>query len=287
MSVSAYAATDQWKEQARDEWAAGAAAWRKWHAPFAAMSRAATDAIVRAVQATPGMQILDVASGTGEPALALAAAVAPTGAVVASDLVPEMLADIEGIARRQGLTNLACRQAEAEELPFDDHTFDGVTCRFGAMNFVDAPRGLGEMRRVLKPGGRAAFVAWGPRDQNPFFHATMAPVLKRVQLPPPEPGAPNTFKFARPGSLSEALRAAGFRQVEEESRAIRWVWPGPVEEFWAASREYGPSFRQLVRHLPADEVDAAVAEILANLRRYGDGRQVDFPAVIVVATGLG
>src|SRR4051794_4997634 len=97
MSVSEYAATDRWKEQARHEWTTGAAAWRKWHAPFATMSRAATDAIVQAVQAAPGMQLLDVASGTGEPALSLAAAVAPTGAVVASDLVPEMLTDIEAL----------------------------------------------------------------------------------------------------------------------------------------------------------------------------------------------
>jgi ubiquinone/menaquinone biosynthesis C-methylase UbiE len=286
MSISGLATTDRWKEQARQEWIARAAAWRKWHEPFATMSRAATDAIVQAVRAAPGMQILDVASGTGEPALSLAAAVAPTGAIIASDLVAEMLADLEGIARRQGLTNLTCRQAEAEALPFDDDTFDRVTCRFGVMNFADVSRGLGEMRRVLKPGGRAALVAWGPRDQNPFFHATMAPVMKRVQMPPPEPGAPHTFKFAQPGSLSGALRATGFRQVEEETRSIRWVWPGPVEEFWSASREYGPSFHQLARHLPADEVDEAVAEILANLRRYSDGARVDFPAVTVVATGV-
>jgi ubiquinone/menaquinone biosynthesis C-methylase UbiE len=250
------------------------------------MTRAATEAIVGAVGAAPGMRVLDVASGTGEPALALAAAVSPGGTVVATDLVAEMLDDIAELARREGLMNLAARQADAEELPFGDGVFDAVTCRFGVMNFADAPRALCEARRVLRSGGRAAFVAWGPREQNPFFGVTAAPVLKRVRMPAPEPGAPNTFKFGQPGTLSAALRAAGFREVEEEARAIRLVWPGPAEEFWAAAAEYGPSFRQLVRQLPPERVDEAVAEILANVRRFGDGARVAFPAVIVVASGV-
>jgi ubiquinone/menaquinone biosynthesis C-methylase UbiE len=276
----------RWKEQSWQEWTTGAAAWRKWHGPFAAMSRAATEAIVCAVGAAPAMHVLDIASGTGEPALALAAAVSPGGMVVATDLVPEMLADIGDLARRDGLVNLTSQQADAEALPFEDELFDAATCRFGVMNFADAPRALGEARRVLKPGGRAAFIAWGPRDQNPFFMATSAPVMKRIQPSHPEPGAPNTFKFAQPGTLSAALRSAGFREVEEETRAIRWVWPGTAEEFWTAASEYGPSFRQLVRQLSPEQVDEAVAEILANLRRYSEGARVDFPAVIVVATGV-
>lgn len=286
MSVTEATATERWKEQGRREWSEGAAAWRKWHAPFAAMSRGATEAIVEAVRAAPGLRVLDIASGTGEPALALAAAVRPGGKVVATDLVAEMLADIEELAWQAGLTNIAVRQADAEALPFEDGAFDAVTCRFGVMNFADAPRALREMRRVLRPGGRAAFVAWGPRDQNPFFTVTAAPVMKRVSMPTLEPGAPSTFKFAQPGTLSVALLAAGFRGVEEETRAIRWVWPGPAEEFWAAAAEYGPSFRQLVRQLPPERVDEAVAEILANVRRFGDGARVDFPASIVVATGV-
>ena len=61
---------------------------------------------------------------------------------------------------------------------------------------------------------------------------------------------------------------------------------GWAEEFWAAAAEYGPSFRQLVRQLRPEQVDETVAEILANVRRFGDGARVDFPAVIVVASGV-
>lgn len=286
MSAVEIADTAHWKEQSRQEWITGAAAWRKWHDPFAAMSRAATEAIVAAARAAPEMRVLDIASGTGEPALALAAAVAPGGMVIATDLVAEMLADIGELARRQGLTNLTARQADAEALPFDNESFDAVTCRFGVMNFADAPRALREMRRVLRPGGRAAFIAWGPRDQNPFFMVTAAPLMKHLQMPAPQPGAPNTFKFAQPGSLTAALLAAGFREVAEETRAVRWIWPGPPEEFWAAAAEYGPSFRQLVRQLPPEQIDEAVAEILANVRRFSDDARVDFPAAIVVASGV-
>ena len=71
--------TERWKEGVRQPWMESAAGWRKWAPQWEVQSRAATEAIVHAAQVTPGMQILDLASGTGEPALTLAIAVRPGG----------------------------------------------------------------------------------------------------------------------------------------------------------------------------------------------------------------
>src|SRR5205085_10183488 len=111
--------------------------------------------------------VLDVASGPGEPALSIAAAIAPTGGhVTATDLVPEMLDAATTNASERGVTNVTFQQADAEALPFPDAAFDAVTCRFGVMLFPDVQQARGEMRRGLKPDGQLGGTGWGPREPD-------------------------------------------------------------------------------------------------------------------------
>ena len=101
MSTSERADTARFKEQIRAEWTeeATVAAWRRWHPQLAIASRGATGAIVEAARIKPGMRVLDLASGTGEPALTLARAVGPAGHVTATDLGPGMLKAAEENAK--------------------------------------------------------------------------------------------------------------------------------------------------------------------------------------------
>jgi len=276
----------QFKETVRQEWTGGAEAWRKWKANFGAFSGGATAAIVDAAQVRPGMQVLDLASGTGEPSMSLAEAVGPGGHITATDLVPEMLAVAQEDASGRGLTNITFEMADAEALQFPDASFDRVTCRFGVMFFPNVDKALREILRVLKPGGRAAFVAWGPLQKNPYFTSTIGVFMKYVQLPPPEPGAPAPFRFAQPGSLSSALGQAGFRNVQEEERQIPLSWPGPPEEACQSSQELAaPAFRRLRGSLPPEKHQQVQDEILEAVRGYYDGQQVNFTATIVLAAG--
>lgn len=287
MSTPDVSNTEQFKEQVRQEWTAGAGAWRKWNPQFVVQTRAATDVIVQAAQVRPGMQVLDLASGTGEPALTLAAAVGPEGHVTATDLVPDMLAVAEESARQRGLTNITFQQADAEALPFPARTFDSVTCRFGIMFCPNAGQALREIHRVLKPGSRAAFMAWGPFEQQPYFTSTIGVFLKYVHLPPPAPGAPHPFAFAKPGTLSAALHEAGFTQAQEETRTIPWGFPGTVEQCWEYVRDLGaPAFRRVIEALAPEQHAQVISEVLGAIRQYDDGQQVNFPAAVVVATGV-
>src|SRR5712692_2259337 len=144
----------------------------KWKAKSAAMGRAVTEALVECAAPKPGMKVLDLASGTGEPAITLASRVGPEGHVTALDFSPELLEIAAQRARERGLTNFSSRQADAHHLPFPDRSFDLATSRFGVMFFADCGTALRELHRVLKPGARACFVTWGPFEQ-PYWSSMM------------------------------------------------------------------------------------------------------------------
>jgi SAM-dependent methyltransferase len=277
------------REHLREEWTGDktVAGWRKWHAHIAAFTHGVTEAILEAAQLRPGLRVLDLASGVGDPALSIAAVIAPSGRVTATDLGPGMISLAEELARKQGIANIEFREANAESLPFADASFDVLTCRFGIMFFPDLAKALRECFRVLKPAGRAAFVAWGIKEQ-PFFTTTAGILLKHVPVPPPppDPDAPNLFMFGERGRLRRALEAAGFRDVHEEDRIVPGRWAGTLEEYWVQFSEIAAPFRPLIEQLTPQKKAEAVAEILAALRKFWNGKELTLPLEIVIGTGI-
>jgi ubiquinone/menaquinone biosynthesis C-methylase UbiE len=110
--------------------------------------------LLELVRPAPDWQVLDVATGAGHTALAMAPHVAH---VIATDLTPEMLAETTRLAAERGLTNVETRTADAEALPFADATFDLVTCRLAFHHFTRPERAVHEIARVLKPAGTLGF----------------------------------------------------------------------------------------------------------------------------------
>jgi demethylmenaquinone methyltransferase / 2-methoxy-6-polyprenyl-1,4-benzoquinol methylase len=100
----------------------------------------------------PGSRVLDVATGTGDLAIELARRVVPGGEVVGSDFAEAML--LRARAKARPLDALRFEWGDAMELPYEDDSFDAATVGFGARNFADLGRGLAEMARVVRPGGR-------------------------------------------------------------------------------------------------------------------------------------
>jgi SAM-dependent methyltransferase len=273
------AASDDWN------WAERAAAWRRWHPILTEWWRSLTDLIIERADIRPGMAVLDLASGTGEPALTLAPLVGPEGSVTATDVVPEMVAIAADHAAEAGRTNMRFREADAETLPFADASFDCVTCRLGVMYFADVSRALREVRRVLRPGGRAVFVTWGPLEQIDYLTSTLGVLLRYQDVPPPAPApdAPHPLRFARSGSLSAALRDAGFTEVHEETPIVPLPWPGTPEEFLGYIRSDMVTFDTLLLRIAPERREAALDEVFTSVRTYDDGECVQFNAAIVVA----
>jgi len=254
----------------------------KWKAKSAVMGRGVTQALVAYANPQPGMHALDLATGTGEPGISIAARVGSTGHVTAVDLSIELLELANQRAQARGFTNFSTRQADAHSLPFPEGHFDLATCRFGVMFFSEVDKALRELHRVLKPGSRACFVAWGPFDQ-PYWASTMAIVQRHIGEP--IGGPQDMFRFAQPGSLSAALRAAGFREVEDKLETLPWTWPGPAAEVWEYAQAVSTPFRSLLDRVPENQRDAINHEVHTQIGRYVKGDQVEFGVQVIMASG--
>jgi len=249
------------------------------------MGAAVTQALINYASPRSGMQVLDLASGTGEPGIGLASLVGNEGRVTALDLSAELLLIAEERARQRGLDNFSTCQADAQSLPFPDQSFDLVTCRFGVMFFADCDKALREVHRVLRPGRRACFLAWGPFDQ-PYWSSTMGIVMKHVGGPAITPGDPDPFTFAQPGSLSSALHRAGYSAIDENTETLPWIWPGSEEEVWEYQKSVAVPFRPLLDRVPSEKWDKVNREVQAALSPYTQAGSVKFGAVVVLASGM-
>ena len=260
------------------------AASEKWKAKSAAMGRDVTEALVDDAHPLPGMNVLDVASGTGEPAITIASRIGPDGHVMASDLSADLLEIAAERARQRGFKHFSTQQADAQSLPFPDNGFDLATSRFGVMFFPETQRAFGELLRVLKPGARACFAVWGSKEQ-PYFSSSIRVVHRHVGGPLIASGGPDPFIFSEAGSLSGALNTAGFANVHEEMRVVPWTWPGTAEEVWEQQQATAAPFRSLLSRVRPDQWPTLNAAIHDSIRKYQDGENIKFTATIVLASG--
>ena len=167
----------------------------------------------------PGSRVLDVATGTGDLALALADRVTPGGAVVGLDFSPRML----GLAQaKDPRAQVEWLEGNALDLEFADNAFDAATVGFGARNFSDLDRGLAEMARVVKPGGHVVVLEITQPQRPPlsvFFSLwfdRIVPIVGRLLGDPS--GAysylPSSVRrFPGPEALAARLVSAGLTDV--------------------------------------------------------------------------
>jgi ubiquinone/menaquinone biosynthesis C-methylase UbiE len=133
-----------------------------------------TAIVLDAASVTSGQRVLDVACGTGVLARAAAYRVGDSGSVVGLDINDGMLA----VARRNA-PNIDWRQGQAEDILFDDQSFDAVVSQFGLMFFDNRAAALAEMMRVLRPDGKMSVAVWDKLENTPGY-AAMVTLLERL-----------------------------------------------------------------------------------------------------------
>jgi ubiquinone/menaquinone biosynthesis C-methylase UbiE len=162
-----------------------------------------------------GMRLLDVAAGSG----ALSIPAARLGAqVLATDQSPVMLDLLEERARKEGL-NVETRVMDGQALELDDNSFDMAGSQFGVMLFPEMPRGIHEMVRVVKPGGRVLLNAYGDPHKIEFLRflvGAVQTVRPDFNGPPTEP-PPLPFQLQDPERLRKELSATGLKDVKIET----------------------------------------------------------------------
>jgi ubiquinone/menaquinone biosynthesis C-methylase UbiE len=277
--VTASHANADWNSTAR------AHASQKWRQQSAAMGNALTQAVVEAAQVEPGMRVLDIACGTGEPSISVATLLRGSGDVTGIDISPEPLKLAKERAAERGLTNIRFQEADAHALPFADQSFHRITSRLGAMLFSEPLRALTEMRRVLKPGGTATLLVWGPMDQ-PYFQTTVGTLLKLMPGTAIPKDGLKVFSFAEAGALAGALRQAKFIRADERFVTLPFPWPGPPEEVWEYFQNVAVPFVPVFESIPTARRAEVDQEVLREIGRYYDGQAVKFTATVNITIAV-
>ena len=229
---------DQIRDQQQATWDKFSAGWKRWDTLVLNWLAPVGTELLNGAQLQVNSYVLDIASGTGEPALS-AAAKCPEGKVMMTDLAEQMLAIAKENAARRGLRNVEARQCDAGALPFADNTFDAVTARFGFMFFPDVLSSARECARVAKAGARVCTAVWNVPDKNPWATIIMGTITKIMGLPAPPPGAPGLFRCAAPGYMAGVFREAGLKNVTEKEVAVPVQFDNP-EQYFTFMNEIAP-----------------------------------------------
>lgn len=159
--------------------------------------------------------ILETAAGTGVLTRAMAARLPADARIVATDLNQPMLDHAR--ARQSDDARVEWRQADALALPFEEQSFDLVTCQFGAMFFPDKVRAYKEARRVLKPGGHYLFNVWDRISENEFADVVTQALAALFPRDPPRFLARTPHGYHDLERIREELTAAGFADVSVDA----------------------------------------------------------------------
>jgi ubiquinone/menaquinone biosynthesis C-methylase UbiE len=225
--------------------------------------------------------ILETAAGTGIVTAALARAL-PGSRIVATDLNQAML---DVAAEKLPPGSATFQAVDAQQLPFEDASFDAVVCQFGVMFFPDRIAAYAEARRVLKPDGRFFFNAWDGLDTNPLAAAASAIVARMFPNDPPHFIARTPHGYHDSDLIERDLRDAGFEHVVIERVVRRARSPSAHEA--ATGYCMGTPLRLEIEQRDPARLDEAVEATAQALADHVGPSGLDAPMAALVVCAIG
>jgi ubiquinone/menaquinone biosynthesis C-methylase UbiE len=205
-------------EDSESRWSERAKAWSSTTEKGISKDDTFNQMIIKEVGIKSGEKVLDLASGSGNPAISIASFMKKRGQVFCTDITPSMLIVARQRAQHLNLKILKFIVSDMQSQPFESEFFDAITCRFGIMFAKNKFNVVKEAGRVLKKGGRVALIVWGAYEENPPFYVPRRAVAKHLGIR--EGPKPNRHSMAKPGTLEKIMKESGFIRVEE--RELRY-----------------------------------------------------------------
>ncbi|HEY6502474.1 MAG TPA: methyltransferase domain-containing protein [Chitinophagaceae bacterium] len=271
------------REQQKASWDKFSPGWKKWDDFTMNFLKPMGDEIISMLDIKPSDNVLDIATGTGEPGLTIASMV-NNGKVTGTDLSPEMIKLAAENAKAKGLTNYTAVVADVCELPFADNTFDAISCRMGFMFFPDMLLAAKEMHRVLKPGGRMATSVWDGPEKNPWITAMMGTMKKYIEMPAPPPGAPGMFRCAAPGFISGLLKEPGFKNSKESKIESRVKYDN-VQHYWTMMNEVAAPVVAAMSQADNDTKNRIKDDLVGLLNEKAEDGVISLPFSSIIIYG--
>jgi SAM-dependent methyltransferase len=273
---------EDYRRMSREVWEAMAPGWERWRAQLVDALTPVREWLIRELGPNPGERVLELGAGIGETGFEAAAILGDNGRLISSDFSAEMVE----VARRRGtelgLGNVDYRVIDAERIPLDSGSVDGVLCQSTYMLAADPAAALAETRRVLRPGGRLALSVWGAPERNPWASIGGMILVERGHMPLPEPGAPGVFSLASEERTRALLDGAGFRSVRTDEVPVRFDFRG-LEDYEQWVVDVGGPFAMLVRGLPEDERELLRARLREAFVPFAADDGYELPGVALCA----
>lgn len=270
------------KEATVEAWDARADRWDEWTPMVESWFAPATANMERALGLRAGDQVLELAAGTGGFTRALAAAVGPSGHVIATDSGPRMVARMAENLRE--LRQVTARVMDGERADQSPGSLDAIACRQGFMFFAAPETALARLAPTLRPGGRLVFSVFSPPDRNGVL-SRPSRILSRWadpdHPPPPPDAAPGPFSLSDPVRLGNLLRSVGFESVAVEAVGCP-LRPPSLTKLMEFYREI---LGATVQRLSASDQAAAWAEVETAVAPFLAPGSPGAPCEILVAAG--
>jgi ubiquinone/menaquinone biosynthesis C-methylase UbiE len=252
---------------------------RDYEAGWRAQLEPAQSLVLELIALQPGERVLDVACGTGLVSFRILDAIGDHGALVGTDISAEMVATARGLAAERGARNATFERFDAEAMSLGEADFDAAVCALGLMYVPDPLQALGEMLRLLRPGGRAAAVVWGARKKcgwAEIFPIVDARVASEV--------CPMFFQLGTQDSLAHCFAQARFGDVRSERLEVELAYGSDDEVLHAAFR--GGPVALAYGRFDGPTREAVHAEYLHSIASFRDDAGYRIPGEFVAAAGV-
>ena len=198
---------------------------------------------------------------------------------------PVILEFARNKARAAGYSNVETSAVDGESLKVGDGVFDAAICRLGLMFFPNPGKGLREMYRALKPGGRACTMVFSSPDNNPCVSILVSTAFKYAGLAPRDPYQPGgLLSLGKPGLIEDVFQQAGFSHVATTKLAAPFRLPS-VKDYLAFIRDSASPILQILGQLDASAKQAAWAEIETKLSAFNTADGWEGPNELLLTMG--